>query len=109
MKLPEPNELPEGVSVDRLVDVCRRWRITELALFGSFARGDATGSSDLDLIVSYEPDAPWSLFDHVAVQEELAEVFHRPVDLLTRKGVEQGGNPIRRRAILDSARVIFSA
>ncbi|MSP84075.1 MAG: nucleotidyltransferase [Alphaproteobacteria bacterium] len=109
MKLPRADELPPDVSVDRLIETCRRWRIAELALFGSFARGEATGTSDIDLLVSYEPKAHWSLFDHVAVQQELAELFHRPVDLLTRRGVEESGNPVRRRSILESARVIYAA
>lgn len=109
MRLPEPNELPEGVSVDRLVEACRRWRITELALFGSYARGEATVASDVDLLVTYEPEARWSLLDHVAVQDDLAEVFHRPVDLVTRRAVEASENWIRRRAILDSAHVVYVA
>jgi hypothetical protein len=108
MKLPRSDELPLGVSIDRLVDTCQRWRIAELALFGSVARGEATGASDVDLMVTYEPDTAWSLFDHVAVQEELAEIFQRRVDLVTRRGIERSGNPIRRRTILDSARVIYS-
>ena len=42
-------------------------------------------------------------------EEELAEIFGRPVDLLSRKAVERSRNPFRRRSILESARVIYDA
>lgn len=109
MKLPEPTDLPPGVSVEGLLDVCRRWRITELALFGSFAQGEAGPASDVDLLVTYDPEADWSLFDHVGAQDDLAEVFRRPVDLVTRRAVEASKNWIRRADILESARVIYAA
>lgn len=106
---PDPSDLPPGTSVDGLLEVCRRWRITELALFGSFARGEAGPESDVDVMVTYDPEARWSLFDLVAVQDELAEVFHRRVDLVTRRAIEASHNWIRRRSILESARVVYAA
>jgi hypothetical protein len=109
MMIPHAKDLPTGVSVDRLVEVCRRWRITELALFGSYARGEAGQASDVDLLVTYAPDALWSLFDHAGAQGDLSEVFGRPVDLVSRRAIESSENWIRRRAILDSARVLYAA
>lgn len=109
MKLPSRQDLPEGVSLDHLIEVCRRWKVRELALFGSVARGESTAASDIDVMVTFEPDAAWSLLDHVAAQDDLAHVFRRPVDLVTRNAIESSGNQLRRRAILDSARVIYAA
>ncbi len=54
-------------------------------------------------------DATPSLFEHVDMRDELVELFGRPVDLLTRAGVEDSRNPIRKRAILESARVVYAA
>jgi uncharacterized protein len=85
---------------------CRRWKVVELAIFGSALRDDFGPQSDVDLLVSFEEDAPWSLFDFVAMQDELEEIFGREVDLVEREGLR---NPIRRRAILSTARPLYAA
>lgn len=56
---------------DRLDEYCRRWKIAELRVFGSAVRDDFRPDSDLDLLVTFGPDAEWSLLDHVAMEEEL--------------------------------------
>lgn len=94
---------------DRLSSFCRQWKITEFALFGSVLRDDFGPDSDVDVMVSFAPDANWSLFDHVEMRDELAAMLGRKVDLLSRNAVEQSHNPIRRRAILESAEVIHAA
>ncbi|HYK03405.1 MAG TPA: nucleotidyltransferase family protein [Thermoanaerobaculia bacterium] len=92
------------IDKDKLRDFCRRWKITEFALFGSALRPDEfRPDSDVDVLVSFAPDAEWSLFDHVHMQDELREIFARDVDLLTRRSVERSLNPYRQRAILTSA------
>jgi predicted nucleotidyltransferase len=85
---------------------CRHWKISELALFGSALRDDFGPASDIDLLASFEPDAGWSLLDHVRMEEELADLLGYPVDLLSRRAVEQSANPLRRQAILETARVV---
>jgi len=92
---------------DRLEDFCRRWKIAELRVFGSALRDDFRPDSDLDLLVSFAPDADWSLLDHVAMEEELSGVLQRKVDLVSRRAVERSSNWIRRKAILDSAEPYF--
>lgn len=109
MKGPNSRDLPPGVAIDRPIDVCRRWRVAELALFGSWSHGEATSTSDVDLLVTFAPDTAWSLVDHAAAEEDFAAVFGRPVDLISRRAVEASSNWIRRRAILDSARVLYAA
>jgi len=49
------------VPIDRIAEFCRRWKITELALFGSVLRDDFRPDSDVDVLVTFAPDAPWSL------------------------------------------------
>ena len=92
-----------------IAEFCGRWRVTEFALFGSVLRDDFRPDSDIDVMVRFEPDAPWSLFDLGDMQAELSHIFHRPVDLHEREGVEQSKNWIRRKHILENHRVIYAA
>ena len=85
---------------DQIADFCRRWKITEFSLFGSVLRDDFRPDSDIDVLVSFSPEAHWSLFDLAAMEEELEALLGRRVDLLTREGVEQSHNWIRRKEIL---------
>jgi hypothetical protein len=65
-------------------------------------RKDFKPESDIDVLVSFSPDARYTLFDHVDMQEELQNIFKRKVDLITRNAVEKSRNYIRRKAILES-------
>src|SRR5687768_16009186 len=92
------------IDKDKLRDFCRRWKITEFALFGSVTRPEEfRADSDVDVLARFAPDAPWTLFEWVTMEDELAEIFGRPVDLVEREAVEQGDNPFRQRSILSSA------
>jgi len=98
-----------GVGAERIAEFCRRWKIRRLAVFGSFVRGDLRPGSDIDLLVTFSPDADWTMFDHFTMEEELSHLFGREVDLVSVRAVEENPNPISRRAILDSARQIYAA
>jgi predicted nucleotidyltransferase len=93
----------------KLSSFCRRWKVRELALFGSALRADFRPNSDIDLLVSFQSEAHWSLFDLVSMQSELRKIFGREVDLVERKAIETSPNYIRRRHILKSAQVIYAA
>jgi predicted nucleotidyltransferase len=97
------------VSKESLAEFCRRWLVAELALFGSVLRDDFGPESDVDVLVTFAPDADWSLFDHVKMAEELKALFKREVDLVSRRAVERSQNWIRRRSILNSAQVVYAA
>jgi uncharacterized protein len=89
---------------EQLREFCRKWNVTELALFGSAVRGgEFRADSDVDVLVSFAVDAHWTLFDLVDMKDELQRIFGRNVDLLTRRGVEQNANYGRRDSILGSA------
>src|SRR5437667_3049124 len=100
----------EGMSaripIDRnkIAEFCRRWKLTEFALFGSILRDDFRPDSDIDVLVTYSQDAKHTLFTWVQMQEELEQILRRKVDLLSKRGVELSRNPYRRKAILESAR-----
>ena len=67
------------------------------------SRADFRPDSDIDVLVSFAPDAKISLFDMVHMQDELKQIFSRDVDLISRRGVETSRNYLRRKAILESA------
>jgi predicted nucleotidyltransferase len=94
-------EIP--IPTERVAEFCRRWKIAELRAFGSVLREDFRPDSDLDLLVRFGPDADWSLMDHVAMEEELACIVGRKVDLVSQRAIERSSNWIRRNAILESA------
>ena len=98
-----------GLSEQEISDFCRRWRITELALFGSVLRDDFDAESDLDILVAFAPDADWSLLDHVQMEQELEGLLGRKVDLLSRRSVERSRNWLRRKEILDTAEVVYAS
>lgn len=97
--------IPQG----ELAAFCRRWQVTELALFGSVLREDFQPDSDVDVLVQFDPEAQHTLFDLVRMQEELERILGREVDLVERAAIERSRNYLRRRAILRSAEVIHAA
>ena len=93
---------------DALRQFCRRWKIRELALFGSVLRTDFRPESDVDVLVTFADDADWGLLAHLQMQQDLATLLQRPVDLLSKPAVERSANWVRREAILNTAQVIIS-
>lgn len=94
---------------EQLQTFCQKWKIEEFALFGSVLREDFRPDSDIDVLVRFNADARWDLFDFGEMREELVTIFKRDVDLLEREGVEKSRNPIRRKSILETAQVIHAA
>lgn len=94
---------------EKIAEFCQQWKITEFALFGSVLRDDFRPDSDVDVLVTFAPEAEWSLFDDVDMEEELSVIFGRKVDLVSRRAVERSDNWIRRKAILSTAEAIYAA
>ena len=102
--------MPLGLAIDagQLADLCRRYHVAKLELFGSRARGTARPDSDVDLLVTFEPDkTPGLAF--VSLAEDLEALFGREVDLLTRECVEKDFNPYRRKSILEVTESLYAA
>jgi predicted nucleotidyltransferase len=102
-------KLKIDIPTDEIADFCRRWKVTELALFGSVLGGDFSPDSDVDVLVSFAPDARWSLLDLVGMQDDLKAILDREVDLVERVAVERSENYIRRKSILSNLEVIYAA
>lgn len=91
-----------------IADFCRRWKILELALFGSALRDDFRPDSDLDILVTFAPDADWGLLDHVQMRLELEKLFGRSVDLISKRALERSTNWVRREEIFKTAQILYS-
>ncbi len=89
---------------------CRLHHIERLELFGSVLRDDFGPESDVDVLVTFAPDAPPHTIATLADLElELAGLFRRKTDLGTRTSVMQAENYLRRRRILETARPLYVA
>lgn len=97
------------IPMEKVADLCRRWQITELALFGSVLREDFRPESDVDVLARFDPQARHTLFDMVRMQEDLQRILGRQVDLVSRRGIEASRNYLRKNAILKSAEVVYAA
>jgi predicted nucleotidyltransferase len=101
---------PHGIDLDspEMRRFRRRWAITELAVFGSVLRDDFRRDSDVDLLVTFTPDAEWDLLDLLHMQDDAAAILGRPVDLVSRAGLEQSCNAIVRGEVLGTSRAVYA-
>lgn len=95
--------VPTELSMVGLEDFCQRNGIVRMSLFGSALRDDFTAASDFDLLVTFNEQVEWGIFDLVRMRYDLADILGRPVDLVERKSIERSQNAVRQRAILQSA------
>lgn len=92
------------IAANDLAEICRRYHVRELSLFGSVLRDDFRDDSDIDVLVEFEPDARIGLFKYFDLQEELEELFGRKVDLVEKHGLKR----VIRDDVLASSRVIYA-
>ena len=90
----------------KISEFCLRWKVVEFSLFGSILREDFRPESDVDVLVTFAPEAQVSLFDLVQMQIELESLFGRPVDVVEKDALR---NPFRKREILSTAQVVYAA
>lgn len=88
----------------KLTDLCRRWQVAELALFGSVLRDDFNPErSDVDILVQFLPEARIGLFALSRMKDELSEIFGRKVDLVPKGGLK----PTIRDDVVASSQVVY--
>ena len=98
-----------SLPINKIEEFCDRWKISKLALFGSVLNDDFNSHSDIDILVDFERNLRYSFFDLVAMEDELKAIFNRDVDLVTRKGIANSRNYLRRENILNSAQTIYES
>ncbi|MGQ0823540.1 MAG: nucleotidyltransferase family protein [Actinomycetota bacterium] len=89
---------------DRLRDVCRRYGVARLEVFGSVGRGIPDSGSDIDLLYELDPEARLG-WDIENLADELAALFGRPVDLIARSAIHAR----LRDEVLAEARLLYAA
>ena len=70
---------------DRIVTILKKYDAERIAIFGSYARGEAGKKSDIDILVRFA--RPKSLIQLVQIEDEIAKAVKVPVDLVTEKSV----------------------
>jgi predicted nucleotidyltransferase len=86
---------------DRILEVLKRYPIKKAAIFGSFARGEANNTSDIDLLI--ESNQPITLFDVLRLEKELAEVTSRKIDIVEFSAIK---NSIRTNVLRDAISIL---
>jgi len=99
--------LPIQFSMQDIEIFCKKWKIKELALFGSVLRKDFNPlTSDVDVLISFLPNDNWG-WELVAMKDELENIFNRKIDLVEKIAIQKSRNPLRRDEILNSYEVIY--
>ena len=88
-----------------LNEFCQRYQIQKLALFGSVLGDNFRAESDVDVLVSFQPNAKIGFITFSRMQRELAELLQRPVDLVPLDGVK----PVIRESVLANIEEIYAA
>ena len=96
LRLPVPREA--------LRRFCSIYNVREVAVFGSAVRDDFGDDSDVDILIDLAPDARVGLVKLQRMRDELAQIWGRPVDLLTREGL----NPHIRDQVLREAEIVHA-
>lgn len=110
MLLTHPEHLRVQLPLEKIAQLCSRYDVAELAVFGSALRDDFRSDSDIDFLVTFtNGDAgPWACkFDELKHDLELA--LGREVDVVSRGSIESSENYLRRRHILSSTQVLYVA
>lgn len=94
---------------ERLRKICEKYLVKELAVFGSVLSGDFNENSDIDLLYIFQDSAEHSLFSKVRIKEEFEKLFGRPVDLVSRRAIENSRNIFKKNSILENIKVIYAA
>lgn len=89
----------------RVQELCQRYAVKRLSLFGSALRDDFGPESDVDLLVEFHPEVPVGFLTLARMARELSQILGRPVDLVPRDGLKAA----IREAVFREERVIYAA
>lgn len=96
------------IPLEKIKAFCNHWQVIEFALFGSVLRDDFDSDSDIDVMVEFNVNTHPTFVTLEDMETELKAIFNREIDLITRNGIENSRNYLRRQEILSSAKVIYA-
>jgi predicted nucleotidyltransferase len=105
MATPNPSRLKVTIPKKELADFCRRYQVQKLALFGSVLGNNFRMDSDVDVLVSFQPNAHIGFITFSRMQRELSGLFQRPVDLVPMDGLK----PVIRESVLADIEEVYAA
>jgi hypothetical protein len=110
MTLVKPDTIRLDLPLEAIAELCRKYDVGELSVFGSVLRDDFRPESDVDFLVRFNNDdaGPW-MSKFTGLEQDLSKLLGRKVDLVSLPGIEQSENYLRRRHILGSAKAIYVA
>lgn len=95
------------ISSSEIAEFCQKWNIEELALFGSVLSDRFHAESDIDMLLSFQPNSRQGLLTLAKIKHELEFLLSRDVDIVIKEAILKSDNWIRRREILQTAQVIY--
>jgi len=95
--------MKEIIENQQLLDILQQNNVTFAALFGSQAKGTAGVKSDYDFLIDTDPDVSFSLFDHIALRDQLGSALNAKVDLVTLGGL----NRHMRDSVIKNMEIIY--
>jgi len=102
-------EVLMGISdqtLEKLRKFCESRGINTMYLFGSYARNEATPSSDMDLLVEFNPGLQLSYLDILNLKEDLRQIIGTQVDIVEEKAIR---NPLRKKRILEERVLLYAS
>ncbi|MEZ5139642.1 MAG: nucleotidyltransferase family protein [Acidimicrobiales bacterium] len=92
------------VDFEALAEICARYGVARLDVFGSVSRGEDRPDSDIDILYALVPGRRlgWNIED---LTDELTVLFGRPVDLISRQALHER----LRESVLSEARPLYAA
>ena len=88
----------------QIADVCKKYGIKEMSLFGSILSNRFSDKSDVDVMITFLPQLHRSYFDLLEIKEQLSDIMGRDIDLVEKEAIK---NPYRRKRILNNLQVIY--
>ena len=91
---------------DDVINICKKYAIIELSIFGSSIRDDFNNNSDVDILVSFGKNSNITLFDVMELENEFSKLLNKKVDIVEKESLK---NAIRKNRILSTREIIYAA
>jgi uncharacterized protein len=100
-------EITERLNISRLFELCKKYSVTSLSVFGSALREDFNETSDIDFLVDFGPTATFSPSSQFfGLLFELQDLYGRKVDLVERSGIK---NPYFKQSVEENEVRVYAA
>jgi len=94
------------LNYNHIVEICKKYSICELSIFGSSIREDFNDDSDIDILVTFISGSGITLFDIMNLEAEFGRLLNREIDIVEKDALK---NPIRRNRILSTREILYAA